>query len=130
MRKIQPFKTSQGYGDGSQYEAGEVFHLEAMRKSQNGLIPGWSIQPGFDSTQYSGLGSINFFAQVIGGNVFGIDTNGHIYQNVGGTWSLIYSPGTNVLGNGLFGDQKGNLLYAGSRYVGRFQPSVSNVTAG
>jgi hypothetical protein len=133
MISAEPQSTFQGFGIGTQQ--GEYHWSLNMKKTQYGITPAWAMQPITDSASISGMGYFNWLSQLKTANLasnYGVDGNGVIYQYDGNlaVWKMVYKPGGTTFGNGLITDQKNRLLYIGSRYVGMFDPTVSNYTAG
>lgn len=130
MIQIQPINKFNGFGEGKQ--VGEYFHSQGMMKSQNGIMPAWNITKRKDSTELSGLGLINAFAQGKDGSdlyAFAVDNSGDIFWKYITGWLKLYTPGQTTYGNGLIVDQKNRLLYPMTRYLGKYDPA-SNYTTG
>jgi hypothetical protein len=132
MLKDFPFFNSAGFGNGAQYQNGEYLFSSGMTKSQNGLLPFWVVGSDADSSGLTDLSSpLNFITQATGANltgVYGTDNSGNIFQKINGVWTLVYKPFINTSGNGLIGNQKGNLMYAGSRYLGNYDGTADYTT--
>lgn len=122
MLKILPIKSFAGFGRGK--SVGQYYYSEGLRRSDNGLVPGWSVQSLANSGTLTNLTLPKWFAQVTQGGemrVFSVSDNGRIFKSVNGFGapSEVRNP-TASSGNGLIGDFKNRLLYARTRYLGMY----------
>jgi len=124
--KLQTVRDFKGFGSGDAF--GEYFHSQGMARTLNGISPRWKTSNTANSDSLSGLALINWFTQETFGNmyVFGIANDGKIYRSQYGygTWELAHTPSESNQGNGLIADQKGQLLYMGNRYLGKYDGST------
>jgi|GEM_PF-6935718 len=92
-----------------------------MQKTLWGLMTGFGIAKIKDSSDISGLGTIQWFADA-GGAVYGVNANGKIFKEsfpAAADWALDHTPAGTFNGQGLIGDQKGRLLYIGDTAIGK-----------
>jgi hypothetical protein len=132
MIQVEPIINFNGFGKGA---LGEYFYSQGMNKSQFGLVPGWKIAEGQTDDDLDDLGLVNFFTQGrmdSASYVAMVDDAGSIYRSSAGTspFALFYQPEEDTQGNGLIFDQKNRLLYAMERYLGMYDPTVSNYSTG
>lgn len=135
MLQSVPINNFEGFGNGSKLTVGEYIHSQGMKKTQNGISPGWIVTSTVDDSTLTGLGLINWFSQATPDgstmSIYAVDANGVIYdnQNALGVWALAYKPGVTTFGNGLIGDQLNKLLYLTTQYLGKYD-GTANYTTG
>lgn len=133
--KLQEVAGFNGYGLG--LAPGEHFYSQGMRRSRSGIKPGWLTFQEATSETLTTLQLVNAFAEsTISGEtkVYSFEFTsgfGSIHGTPIGTvsWALEYIPGNTNLGNGMITDPKGRLIYAGTRYIGKFD-GTANYTTG
>lgn len=135
MLKIQTTKNFDGFGTGDKFGLGEYFFSINMSKTLTGLAPRWSVYSSQDSSTLTSLDRMNWFSQKLRAgqtisDVFSMNTNGWIWKSELGilTWALAYRPSLSISGNGMLGDQKNRILYAGWRYLGMFDGGANYTT--
>ena len=137
MLKIQTTKNFSGMGYGNKFNLGEYFQSQNMGRTLTGIAPRWSAycsQSSSDSALTT-LDIMNWFAQKTRADgsttdVFSIDKNGIIWKSAFGaySWGIQYDTVLNNDGNGLIGDQKNRLLFAGRRYLGMYDGGDDYIT--
>lgn len=136
MLTAEPINNFGGFGTGQ--TPGEYFFSQGFCRTQFGMTPLWVINKAKDNSalELPTLGLGNFFTQGrISSSSFVemVDTSGYIYEaQLGLSFALKYlpAPASGTTGNGLFFDQKNRLLYAGNRYLGIRDTSLSDYTTG
>src|SRR5258706_8994064 len=107
-----------------------------MTRSRNGMVPGWKTTAAIDNSTLASLTLMNWLTQSngVGGSayVYGIGTDGKIYQSLNGTgtWTLAYTPFNTVHGNGLFGGPDGYLYFLSENHLGRYDNLNPTYTTG
>lgn len=109
MTREVSFGNRLGFGNGA--NRGEYFFSQGMQRSLFGLMTGYNVIKLKDSTDLSGLGNPQWYADAAGVQ-YVIDDGGKVWKEA--------TPGvgdfaaektvTGSIGNGLIGDQKGRLL--------------------
>lgn len=134
MLKIQTTRNFEGFGTGDKYSLGEYFFSQNMSKTLFGIAPRWNVSSTQNSDTLTSLGRMSWITQIIRTgttiDIYGVNGSGWIWKSeMGvGTWSLAYRPRITAYGNGLYGDQKNRLLYAGDRYLGMFDGGANYTT--
>lgn len=131
MSKSEKINNFTGFGTGG--KTGEYTYSQGIRKSTNGVMPGWSVADVADNSSLTTLSLPAWFTEgrpSTNNYVFSADTSGYLYSALSGaSWSLLYKPSTTTHGNGLKIDQKNRLLYATDRYLGKYD-GTDNYTTG
>ena len=136
MDKIITIKDFKGFGNNRPLVAGEYFLSLGMMRTYNGIGSGETLVPIFTTVENQDLNTITGISYgsvqnhgVTNGqhnnDVVFCDTNSNIFQRVleASTPTLMYRPtNMNFFGGAINFDQLGNLIYIGTRYVGRYTP--------
>lgn len=148
--KLETINQYEGFGNRRQKRQGEHYRSTGFTFSALGMtasrrVKSWFSDPADTTPQITSLGSVLHWAQGVGfplissggdeSMMFSLDSEGHIYQSQDSTSTpQIAHPylnsshfGSGALG-GLIVDPKNRLLYPGRRYLGRFDPTVSEDT--
>ena len=120
--RIVPFGAFEGFSD--QPVTGAHYYSQGLTPSLFGAGTLYSIVNKRDSTVVTGMGNIKYFAIGPGGARYAQDNAGHILKETtpgAYDFAIVRSPGGT--GNGLMGDQYGNLFYsngASNNALGKF----------
>lgn len=145
--KLETISQFEGFGNEVPKSLGEYFRSSGFTRSALGITASRYLVSWYSNTvtlfpQISALQNVNCFAEgysrpnyTDGGSspyLFAVDDQGVIVQSAGGTSDPEIAYWTNKNGShfgnqsgGITVDQKKRLLYAGIRYLGKFDPSLS-----
>lgn len=138
MLKIERRSKSNFYGFGQLGKTSEYFYSQNMKQSLNGISTGWKLSRISDNDDdgLSEMQKIIWFTKGLYDTydyLLGIDENGRIYGSKNGfmPFEIIYeSAASGQEYNGLIFDQTNRLIYATQRYIGLYDPSISDYSDG